>query len=159
MESPDAIELAHFDGNAGVLEKAIELHKVKTAEASKRHVKIDEKFLGADTPETNQSDPKDGTTDEPKRLITKTECEGRLAEHLPTWRKWRALVILFFVQISMNLNTSLYSNAIPGMAKDFNRSQDATRWGATVFLIAYAFGCELWAPWSEGKHGAFSKSV
>lgn len=26
----------------------------------------------------------------------------------------------------------------------------AARLGAALFLIAYAFGCELWAPWSEG---------
>lgn len=49
----------------------------------------------------------------------------------------------------MNFNTSLYSNAIPGISKEFGVSTQAARVGAAVFLVAYAFGCELWAPWSE----------
>jgi MFS family permease len=49
----------------------------------------------------------------------------------------------------MNFNTSLYSNAIPGIAEEFNVSAQAARCGAMIFLVFYAFGCELWAPWSE----------
>lgn len=49
----------------------------------------------------------------------------------------------------MNFNTSLYSNAITGMSEEFGISDQAARCGAMVFLVCYAFGCELWAPWSE----------
>ncbi|PHH77596.1 hypothetical protein CDD80_423 [Ophiocordyceps camponoti-rufipedis] len=49
----------------------------------------------------------------------------------------------------MNFNTSLYSNAIPGISKEFHVSEQAARCGAMIFLVMYAFGCELWAPWSE----------
>lgn len=49
----------------------------------------------------------------------------------------------------MNFNTSLYSNAIGGISDEFGVSAQAGRVGAAVFLILYAFGCELWAPWSE----------
>ena len=49
----------------------------------------------------------------------------------------------------MNFNTSLYSNGIGGIAKDFGVSEQAARVGAAIFLVTYAFGCELWAPWSE----------
>lgn len=49
----------------------------------------------------------------------------------------------------MNFNTSLYSNAIPGITEQFNVSSQAARCGAMIFLVFYAFGCELWAPWSE----------
>lgn len=49
----------------------------------------------------------------------------------------------------MNFNTSLYGNAITGMTEEFSISAQAARVGAAVFLILYAFGCELWAPWSE----------
>ena len=59
------------------------------------------------------------------------------------------LSVIFLVQVSMNFNTSLYSNAIPGIEKEFGVSAQAARCGAVVFLILYAFGCELWAPWSE----------
>jgi MFS family permease len=59
------------------------------------------------------------------------------------------LTVIFFVQVSMNFNTSLYSNAIPGISEEFGVSEQAARCGAMIFLVLYAFGCELWAPWSE----------
>lgn len=49
----------------------------------------------------------------------------------------------------MNFNAAIYANAVPGMTKDFGISKDTARLGQMVFLVAYAFGCELWAPWSE----------
>ncbi len=49
----------------------------------------------------------------------------------------------------MNLNASLYGNAVTGLTKEFHISSQAARVGQAVFLISYAFGCELWAPWSE----------
>lgn len=71
----------------------------------------------------------------------------------PTYR-W-VLTVVFLIQCSMNLNTSLYSNAIgsrpdhKGMTEEFGISAQAARCGAMIFLVTYAFGCELWAPWSE----------
>jgi MFS family permease len=59
------------------------------------------------------------------------------------------LSVIFLVQVSMNFNTSLYSNAIDGISAEFNVSTQAARCGAMIFLVLYAFGCELWAPWSE----------
>lgn len=55
------------------------------------------------------------------------------------------LSIVFSVQVSMNFNTSLYSNAIPGISEEYGVSAQAARLGAAIFLITYAFGCELWA--------------
>ncbi|KAJ1328092.1 MFS transporter DHA1 family multidrug resistance protein [Microdochium nivale] len=76
-----------------------------------------------------------------------------VAEQLPfaysRTKKWLILCVVFLVQVAMNFNTTLYSNGIPGIAAEFGVSADAARWGAASFLIAYAFGCELWAPWSE----------
>jgi MFS family permease len=70
-------------------------------------------------------------------------------QHYEKWKKWTILSIVFLVQVSMNFNTSLYSNAVPGISKEFGVSAQAARLGAALFLITYAFGCELWAPWSE----------
>jgi MFS family permease len=49
----------------------------------------------------------------------------------------------------MNFNASIYGNSVDGMTEEFHISAQAARVGQAVFLIAYAFGCELWAPWSE----------
>ncbi|KAK4454240.1 putative MFS transporter [Podospora aff. communis PSN243] len=67
----------------------------------------------------------------------------------PTRKKWTILTVIFLVQTSMNLNTSLYSNGLVGISNEFGVSMQAARAGAAIFLVTYAFGCELWAPWSE----------
>ena len=81
--------------------------------------------------------------------ITEEDCYDELGFGFPTWKKWTILSIIFAVQVSMNFNTSLYSNAIKGISKDFGVSEQGARSGAMIFLVLYAFGCELWAPWSE----------
>ena len=49
----------------------------------------------------------------------------------------------------MNFNTSIYPNAVAPLAAHFAISEQAARVGQMLFLVAYAFGSELWAPWSE----------
>lgn len=49
----------------------------------------------------------------------------------------------------MNFNASVYANGVPLLTEKFGISEQAARVGQMIFLIAYAFGCELWAPWSE----------
>lgn len=88
-----------------------------------------------------------GTYD--KYEITEDDCYEELGYCFPKWKKWYILTVIFWVQVSMNFNTSLYSNAIPGISEEFHVSAQAARCGAMIFLVLYAFGCELWAPWSE----------
>ncbi|KAH8593890.1 major facilitator superfamily domain-containing protein [Bisporella sp. PMI_857] len=98
---------------------------------------------GADLPDAD----KVGTND--KIEITEEDCYDELGYSFPSSKKWTILTIIFLVQVSMNFNTSLYSNAVPGISEEFGVSQQAARCGAMIFLVLYAFGCELWAPWSE----------
>jgi hypothetical protein len=81
--------------------------------------------------------------------ITEEDCYDELGFSFSERKKWTILSIIFLVQVSMNFNTSLYSNAITGISAEFSVSAQAARLGAALFLIFYAFGCELWAPWSE----------
>lgn len=90
---------------------------------------------------------KPGTYD--KIEITEDDCYDELGYSYPESKKWMILSVIFLVQVSMNFNTSLYSNGIPGISEKFGVSAQAARCGAMIFLILYAFGCELWAPWSE----------
>ncbi|RKF74639.1 putative efflux pump kojT [Golovinomyces cichoracearum] len=85
----------------------------------------------------------------PKFELTEDMCYDELGYSFSSLKKWTILSVIFMVQVSMNFNTSLYSNAIPGITKEFDVSAQAARCGAMIFLVFYAFGCELWAPWSE----------
>lgn len=94
--------------------------------------------------ETAQRTPSD-----PKIELTEADCYDQLGYCFPSWRKWTIIVVIFLVQTSMNFNTSLYSNAVTGISEEYGVSAQAARCGAMIFLVLYAFGCELWAPWSE----------
>ena len=96
------------------------------------------------TLETAQRTPSD-----PKIELTEADCYDQLGYSFSSWKKWTIISVIFLVQTSMNFNTSLYSNAVSGISEEYNVSAQAARCGAMIFLVLYAFGCELWAPWSE----------
>ncbi|CAK7206914.1 hypothetical protein SEUCBS139899_009721 [Sporothrix eucalyptigena] len=87
--------------------------------------------------------------EEKKREITVEMAEDDLPFAWTAWKKWWVLTVIFLVQTSMNFNTSLYSNALDGISDEYGVSTQVARLGATLFLVLYAIGCELWAPWSE----------
>ncbi|KAI0427023.1 MFS general substrate transporter [Xylaria sp. FL1042] len=84
-----------------------------------------------------------------KRELKEEDCESELGFAFSSKKKWWILTVIFLVQTSMNFNTSLYSNGLVGISDKFHVSEQASRVGAAIYLITYAFGCELWAPWSE----------
>ncbi|KAJ0123268.1 mfs multidrug [Diaporthe amygdali] len=84
-----------------------------------------------------------------RRIVTKEEAEGYTAYAYTTRLKWGILTVLWMAQIAMNMNGSLYANAQVSMANFFDVSIQTTTYGNMIFLMSYAFGCELWAPWSE----------
>ena len=88
-------------------------------------------------------------SNEEKVEINELDCWDELGFTFPSWKKWAILGVVFWVQVSMNFNTALYSNALHGISEEFHVSMQAARVGAAVFLVTYGFGCELWAPWSE----------
>ncbi|EIM19931.1 MFS general substrate transporter [Wallemia mellicola CBS 633.66] len=64
-------------------------------------------------------------------------------------KKWTILTVIVIIQLSMNYNGAVYANSVSGMSESFSISEQAARTGQMILLITYAFGCELWAPWSE----------
>lgn len=99
-------------------------------------------------PASNESES-EGKREDNKRELTEDDCYDKLGYSLPTWRKWMILTVIFTVQMSMNFNTSVYPNAVIPLSEHFHISEQAARVGQMIFLVFYAFGCELWAPWSE----------
>jgi hypothetical protein len=92
------------------------------------------------TPPKHEENGLFGNETEP---ITEATSPEVLAWEFPNWKKWMILTVIFFVQTSMNFNTSLYANGQAGMAEAFHVSHQTTVTGAAIFLITYAFGCEL----------------
>jgi hypothetical protein len=107
-------------------------------------------LLGADVEQAiGGPKPEDKQRADGKVVLTEDEAEAALAFSLPEWRKWTILVMILLIQTSMNSNASMYGSAVEGLAEKYSVSETDARLGQMIFLIAYAFGCELWAPWSE----------
>lgn len=146
MPFPDTDTTDHAKEENAEWEKASTVKPDEDAQQQTEHVgnafsNVEEEKV------TPDSESKPETFD--KIEITEDDCMDELGYSFPTWRKWMILTVIFLVQLSMNFNTSLYSNGLKGISEEFNVSAQAARCGAMIFLVLYAFGCELWAPWSE----------
>lgn len=84
-----------------------------------------------------------------RRELREKDCYGKLGFCFPARKKWTILTVIFAVQTSMNFNTSVYPSAIPLISEHWGISEQKVRVSQMIFLVSYAFGCELWAPWSE----------
>ncbi|KAF7968578.1 hypothetical protein HWV62_30065 [Athelia sp. TMB] len=107
-----------------------------------------------DLPNKSEKNPGSGDSGKTKRAdgkieLTDEDCADKLGFAFSTRKKWTILSVIFAVQVSMNFNTSIYPNAVAPLAAHFAISEQAARVGQMLFLVAYAFGSELWAPWSE----------
>jgi hypothetical protein len=90
-----------------------------------------------------------GRRDDGKTELRDADAPEVLGFALPRWRKWSILGVIFVVQCSMNFNASIYANGVEFLTDKFEISEAKARVGQMIFLVSYAFGCELWAPWSE----------
>lgn len=84
-----------------------------------------------------------------RRELTEEECYDKLGYSYPWYKKWTIITIVFLVQLQMNFNTSVYPSVMEPLTEHFMIGMPVARVGQMLFLVAYAFGCELWAPWSE----------
>ncbi|KAJ5623769.1 hypothetical protein N7510_000078 [Penicillium lagena] len=84
-----------------------------------------------------------------KTELKEFECYDKLGYNFSWWKKWGIISVIFLVQTSMNWNASFYASGITLYAKHFHISEQAARVGQMSFLVAYAFGSEFWAPFSE----------
>ncbi|KAF2259707.1 MFS general substrate transporter [Lojkania enalia] len=82
-----------------------------------------------------------------KLVLTEGNSYEKTAYAWSIRKKWTLLTVVALCQTSMNFNASVYSNAVEQINNQFGIKN--ARMGMVAFLVAYAFGCELWAPWSE----------
>lgn len=92
--------------------------------------------------------------EEARLEIRERNCYDKLGFCFPWWRKWSILLAIFMAQLSMNFNAGFYPNAIGLVSEHFGISLPKARVSQLLMMVCYAFGCELWAPWSE-EYGRF----
>lgn len=106
---------------------------------------------GSDAPSDEKKDLTGlkGLREDGKIECTEEDNYEHTAYCYPKWKKWVILTVIFAVQVSMNFNTSVYPNVVIPLTEAFHVTGQAARTGQMSFLVFYAIGCELWAPWSE----------
>lgn len=88
-------------------------------------------------------------TENGKIVLTEDAAPEVTGFAFSTRKKWAILTVVVVIQYSMNYNGAVYSNSVSGMSEQWGISEQAARVGQMIMLVTYAFGCELWAPWSE----------
>ena len=82
-----------------------------------------------------------------KKVLREEDAFEKTAYAWSPSKKWWILTVVALCQTSMNYNAAVYSNAVEPLNNHY--SIPNARNGMVAFLITYAIGCELWAPWSE----------
>ena len=96
-----------------------------------------------------QDAPTKSEREDGKVEIQEDDCYDKLGFSYSPLKKWSILTVIFAVQVSMNFNASIYGNVVMPLTKQISITGQVARIGQMIFLVAYAFGSELWAPWSE----------
>ena len=146
-----------FSLNLDVLCATLKMSPNRTASAASSQTKVEpgsplDKKTAASPQRPAHARFTDGATDtrienvdvkheQPSHEILQMEdCYEELGFGFPSWKKWTILTVIFLVQVSMNFNTSLYSNGLEGISTTFGVSEQGARCGAMIFLVLYAFG-------------------
>jgi MFS family permease len=82
-------------------------------------------------------------------ILSETNARAHTAKAYSPLVKWLILTGMLLVQISQNYNAAVYNSAVPDLAVKFSIAETTARYAQMIFLVMYAFGCELWAPFSE----------
>lgn len=69
-------------------------------------------------------------------LLTEEEAYPRLGFSFPTWKKWTILTVIFAIQCSMNLNSSLYANAVGQLSKEFHVSEQVRSYSFVIRILS-----------------------
>ena len=81
---------------------------------------------GAD-PESEKEDERRQSRDDGKMELKQEDCMNELGFTYPGLKRWVILTVVFWIQISMNFNTSIYANAVSGVQEKFHVSAQAAR--------------------------------
>jgi len=55
-----------------------------------------------------------------------SDAWDKLGYSFPTWRKWQILGVVFLIQISMNMNASMYANGVAHISEEFGISKQVS---------------------------------
>ena len=79
-----------------------------------------------------------------RRILHEWECLEELGVNFSNMKKWSIIAVIALVQVSLNLNTSLYSNGQTKIAETFGVSEQEARCGAMIYLVSATTNISLY---------------
>ena len=90
----------------------------------------------------------EGTTDKPY-IVEFIENDPRNPMHFSQLKKWSLTVIVAIATLAVAFVSSAYSGATIQIIEEFECSQEVATLGISLFVLGFAVGPLLWAPFSE----------
>ena len=89
-----------------------------------------------------------GTEDDPY-LVEFILHDPRNPMNFPEWKKWFITLTVAIATLAVAFVSSAYSGAVAQILKEFHSSEEVGILGISLFVLGFAIGPLLWAPFSE----------
>ena len=88
-----------------------------------------------------------GTEQDPY-IVVFFEDDPRDPMNFPPWIRWMMCIVVSLITLSVSFLSSAYSAGIPEIEKELGGSAEVNILGVSLFVLGFAFGPFLWAPFS-----------
>ena len=95
--------------------------------SSANHYDDDQKSLKSDASHQSAENPQQPASkqlDDGRYVLQDNDAWEVLGYSFPKWRKWQILCVVFAIQISINLNASIYSHGVSAIAEEYHVSSE-----------------------------------
>jgi multidrug resistance protein len=101
------------------------------------------------TPEVlNHRYPGSGTHDDPY-VVEYIHNDRRNPMLFPMWKKWAITILVAFATLAVAFVSAAYTGGVTQIIEEFNVSDEVVTLGVSLFVLGFAIGPLLWAPFSE----------
>lgn len=87
-------------------------------------------------------------TEEDPYIVVFFEDDPRDPMNFPGWIRWMMCIVVSLITLSVSFLSSAYSAGIPEIEKELGGSAEVNIWGVSLFVLGFAIGPFLWAPFS-----------
>ncbi|KAH7360570.1 major facilitator superfamily domain-containing protein [Rhexocercosporidium sp. MPI-PUGE-AT-0058] len=101
------------------------------------------------TPEVLNWPYKGSGTEEDPYVVEYIENDRRNPMLFPKWKKWMITLLVAVVTLAVAFVSSAYSGGIEGILSTFHVGTEVATLGISLFVLGFAIGPLLWAPFSE----------
>jgi len=145
--SMTAVPLPEDVGDVEVrIHNDIEAQKHKQQPATHWQLVFDQTHV---TPEVlHHRYPGSGTHDDPY-VVEYIHNDRRNPMLFPMWKKWAITLLVAFATLAVAFVSAAYTGGVAQIIEEFNASDEVVTLGVSLFVLGFAIGPLLWAPFSE----------